>query len=607
MRGRNCSSAGTLSHVSRGRVLSQGRVRQLPLPWVGARGAIALAAVILLLLRVGFDVEVIPPMLAHIAKVSLLGLYGFLLILDYRAVARATPAQLGSFKSVMRPELVVVGCGIALGVFWPIVAAAVTILALIVLTRLYLRLVQLRVPAGLIFVGSFVALIALGVGLLKLPAATPSDQPISLLDATFTITSAISQTGLVVRDTGEGFTRFGQVVILVWIQVGALGIVVFGALIAALVGSSFGLKATQTIAEGTEQGWSGQLSLQKLVTFIIVFTHLIEIVGAVVLYFTLPSSFPGQPSDFETVGDRIFHSVFFSVSSFCNAGFATTENSLAGLRAHAVPHAVIVPLIVLGSIGFPVLANVGRVLWAKCRGVRTESDASGALIRLSLNTKIVLMTSLLLYVIGFALICIAEAAQTDQPLKLILLDAHFMNVNRTSGFNTIETSEMGLLSRLVLIFLMFVGGAPGSVAGGIKLMVFAVLTLTVISTLRGQRETTAFGRTIPDELVRKSAALVVLSLVGVMTTTGVLALTERLPAGGTVPLDVLLFEATSAFGTTGLSLGITGDLSEAGKVAVTIAMFVGRVGVFALLAALVTGTARRRPRVAYPTESVVVY
>lgn len=593
--------------MSRGRLITSGGSRATPLPWVELRALVALTAVALIVMRVGFEGTVLPPLLSHVGKVGLLGLYGLLLILDYRAVARATPAQVRAFGGVIRPELVVVVSGVLLGVYWPVVAVAVTILALIVLTRAYLRLVQLRVPAGLIFIGSFVALISLGVGLLKLPAATPADMPISWLDATFTITSAISQTGLVVVDTGEGFTRFGQIVILVWIQVGALGVVVFGALIAALVGSSFGLKATQTLAEGTEQGWSGQLSLQKLVTFIIVFTHVIELIGAVVFFFTLPREFPGQPSDYATFGDRVYHSVFFSVSSFCNAGFVTTEGSLAGLRAHPVPHLVVVPLIVLGSIGFPVLANVGRVWWSRVRGIRVEAGSGGALIRLALNTKIVLVTTLILYVVGFALIFAAEYLQTSEPLGMVVLDAHFMNVNRTSGFNTIETGEMGLLSRLVLIFLMFVGGAPGSVAGGIKLMVFAVLALTVISTLRGRQETTAFGRTIPDQLVRKSAALVVLSLVSVLAATGILALTERGVDGDVVPLDVLLFEATSAFATTGLSLGITSDLSEAGKVVITITMFVGRVGIFAILAALLTGTAKRRPRVVYPTESVVVY
>ena len=164
---------------------------------------------------------------------------------------------------------------------------------------------------------------------------------------------------------------------------------------------------------------------------------------------------------------------------------------------------------------------------------------------------------------------------------------------------------MGLLSRLSLIALMFVGGSPGSVAGGIKLMVFAVLVLTVWSTIRGREHTTVFGRTIPDALVRKCATLIVLSLVTVMSVAGVLAFTDA--NLGTQSLGPLLFEATSAFGTTGLSTGITSSLSFPGKIAIMVAMFVGRVGPLAVMAGLASVARARRARHYYPTEEVVVY
>lgn len=506
------------------------------------------------------------------------------------------------FLKITRPEQVLAVMGVAFFWWGPGEAVAAGLLLMVHVVRLYLRLTQSRVPPGLVFVGSFVALIGVGTLALKLPAATPADQPIGLLDAAFTITSAISQTGLVVRPTGEGFTRFGQVIILVWIQVGALGVIVFGALLATVIGRSFGLRATQTIAEGTEQGWAGQLSLQRLVTFIILITHGVEAIGAAVFYFGWPEQWEGMPSDMVTSGDRLFHAIFFSVSSFCNAGFSTTSDSMASLRTHWTAHGLIVPLIIFGSIGFPVLDNIREVVWARIRGIRMRH---GSLVRLNLNSKIILTTTGTAYILGFLIILVGEMTQADVPFRLAVLDAHFMNINRTSGFNTIEVADMGLLSRLGLIFLMFLGGSPGSVAGGIKMMVFAVLALTVWSTLRGRAETTAFGRTLPDALVRKCAALIVLALLVCMATTGVLAATEQ--TGSDMTLGPLLFEAVSAFGTTGLSMGITPDLSPAGKGAIMFAMFVGRVGIFAVLAALLSMGVSRRASYHYPTEDVVVY
>ncbi|MFG0257163.1 MAG: TrkH family potassium uptake protein [Phycisphaerales bacterium JB043] len=473
--------------------------------------------------------------------------------------------------------------------------------ALLLLSRAlrgYVLVAQSALPPGIVFVGSFVVLIAAGSGLLLLPAATPADQPLSTVDAVFTITSAVSQTGLVVRPTGDGFTRFGQIIVLIWIQVGALGVLVFGALFASLLGSSLGLRATQTLAEGTEQGWIGQISLKRLVVFIIVFTHLVELLGAAVLYFGWPETWDGAPADFVDAGDRMYQCVFFSVSAFCNAGFATTSNSLEGLASHWTPHVVIALLIILGSVGFSALYDIGRTVSARFRGVRVQS---GSLVRLSLNTKIILTTAVIVYAMGFLSILLGELSQTSQPIERAVLDAHFMSINRTSGFDTIHPESMGLLSQLVLISLMFIGGSPGSVAGGVKLMALAVLAMTVYATIAGRDKITAFNRNIPNAVVGKCATLVVLSLAVIMIVTGVLAATE------TQSLDALLFESVSAFGTTGLSMGITSDLHIPSRIALIAAMFVGRVGPLALLGALFTAAQIKRPAVAYPTESVLMY
>lgn len=573
-----------------------------PLRWQAARNIIAMVSVVPTLLMEGWREPLMPMWLAMLIQIALLSTYFAMLLLDQRRLKQTAPQQQKEYLAVTRPEWITATVGMVLCWYWPVLVGSLLILALTAIVRGYLRLVQTRIPSGLVFIGSFAVFSVVGTALLKLPRATPPGQEISWLDSGFTIVSAISQTGLVVRPTGEGFARFGQIVIMIWIQVGALGVVVFGALLANLIGSNFGLKATQSLAEGTEQGWTGQLSTQKLVTFIIVITHAIQFVGAAILFFAWPEKWIGMPADMISTGDRAFHSIFFSVSAFCNAGFATTSDSMASLQFHWLPHAVIAPLIVIGAIGFPVLKNCWDVLVARVRGQRVDQNAGGALIRLNLNTKIILTATLSVYILGFVLIFIGEWAQTNHSLSTIALDAHFMNINRTAGFNTSTVSDMSELSRLTLIFLMFLGGSPASVAGGIKMMVFAILALTVWSNLRGRSETTAFGRTIPDSLVRKSATIIVLCLFWILAATAVLTLSET---GFT--LEQLLFEATSAFATTGLTLGITEHLTPVGQVTIMLTMFAGRVGVFALLAALISLRSRTRPRIEYPAEEVPIY
>lgn len=607
-----------------------GRLRRastVPLRYGAWRGLAALLGLVPMVLGGGFREPVVPMLVVGVLQAVLLAVYALLLYLDDRRVRALTPERHAEFRQIARPEIAACAVGLVGAWYWPVAAAAAGFVALVFLTRSYIRLTQMSIPSGLVFVGSFVALIAVGTAALKLPAATHPEAPITTLDACFTVTSAISQTGLIVRQTGAlidetgarvigadgevvpGFTRFGQVVILVWMQVGALGVIVFGALFAQLAGSGFGFKAAQGLGDATEQGWAGQLSTQRLVTFIIVVTHLFQLVGAVVIFFGLPATWEGAPYDMETLGDRVYHSVFLSVSAFCNAGFVTTDGSLYGLRAHWVPHLVVVPLIVIGSLGFGVLENVWRVFVARVRRVRV--DAQGALVRINLHTKIVLWSSLLLYLLGFATILLGEVVQTEERLPVELLDAHFMNMNRTSGFNTIDPADMGILAQLVTMFLMFVGGAPASVAGGIKVVVLSVLLLAVWSALRGREDTTAFGRTISDLVLKKCVAVIVLFLVGILVVTAALVVTESgriTPSsgvGGT--LLPILFEVVSAFATCGLSLGITPDLSPFGRVMIIVSMFIGRVGFLALLASIVALALGSRGRASYPHEPVTVY
>jgi trk system potassium uptake protein TrkH len=551
-------------------------------------------------LKIGWDEPLLDPTMLLVAQVVVLVLYlGSLAGVAVRY--RSQPSVRREYLLIVRPELVVALGGLAMAWWAPAPKIAAAGLLVIHLSRLYLSLAQTRIPSGLVFLGSFVALAAVGTLALLLPAATPPDKPITLVDSIFTITSAVSQAGLVVLDTGQDFTRLGQIIILAWIQLGALGVIVFGALLATVIGQSFGLRATQTLAVGAEQGWEGQLSMQKLVTFVIIFTHAVELVGAVALYLAWPETWLGAPTDFAGPVDRFYHCVFFSVSAFCNAGFVTTNASLAGLSAHWTTHIVIAGLIVLGSIGFPVLDNIRRVVWARLRGVRVEG---GALVRLNLNSRIILSTTAAMYAIGFGMVLYSTLRHTAEPFGQAVLDAHFMSINRTSGFSSLWPDDEPSLVHLGYVFLRAVGGPPAAVAGGVKLMVVAVLWLTVWSTLVGRDTTTAFGREIPEMVVRKAATLAILWLVTLFVISGLLTATEV--GSGHHYLD-LLFEASSAVATCGLSSGVTADLSDPGKVILSAGMLLGRIGPFAVLAGLLSAMARRRVRVEYPSEDVVIY
>ena len=288
--------------------------------------------------------------------------------------------------------------------------------------------------------------------------------------------------------------------------------------------------------------------------------------------------------------------------SICNAGFSTTANSYEGLRTHWTVHTILPMLILCGSIGFPVLDNIARVAWARIRGRWAQGRQ---LIRLNVNTKIILTTTACLYLFGFGTILISEIVLEGVPLSIAVLDAHVMTFQRTTGFNTVSPDDMGLLAQLSLIFLMFIGGSPGSVAGGVKVMVFAVLAMTVWSTLNGKNDTEAWGRRIPDEIVRKCATILALCLGICMISAGVLAVTEHAVQVG--QMGPILFEAVSAFGTTGMSMGITSELSTPGRITIMVTMFIGRVGALAIFAALFSVRTASRAQYSYPTGDVVIY
>lgn len=428
---------------------------------------------------------------------------------------------------------------------------------------------------SVLFPASFIILISISAALLKLPAATPSDQPIDWIDAFFTATSAVCVTGLAVRDTASGFTNFGQAVVLGSIQLGGLGVMIFGSTLALLFGARLSHREHMTLSKALDEYPVHRIT--RFAWFIVLTTVLLEAFGAAVIYFTLPSDPSLNPNE------KIWFAVFHSISAFCNAGFDITGSSMIPLRSALPTYLGIIPMIIMGGIGFMVLEDVYRKARDRIKGKTNR-------IRLTTHSKLVIATTTILILTGAVAIFIAQAHAAGHATTQQALDALFMSTtSRTAGFTSMPMDELTSGSRFVIMLLMFVGGSPGSTAGGIKTVVFAVLILSIISTVRGREEVEVFGRALSDATVKKAGAVVAGLLGTISAAMLILDLIEK------IPFEPLLFEVISAATTTGLSLGITADLSPFGRVVITVTMFLGRVGTLALLASLVgvTGNAAR--------------
>ncbi len=454
------------------------------------------------------------------------------------------------------------------------------------------RFARWRVRPALAFVLVFVLLITLGTGLLMLPRATPADQPIAPLDALFTSTSAVCVTGLIVRDTGTGFTHFGQGVILVLIQLGGLGIMSLTAALAMLLGRGIGVRESSLLREVFQVPMMAEVG--RMVRWIIVLTLSIEGVGAALLYHGLTV---GEPGGLFGAGAarQLFPAVFHSISAFCNAGFSLNADSLMGQAANPWVMSTVTALLVLGGLGFGVTLQV--VAWVKGRYLSRGRQRR----HLDLQSFIVLTVSAVLLVGGGALLAVLEwdNSLAGQPFLLKVSQAFFQSATcRTAGFNSMDLTLLTPASLFFMIILMFIGGAPGSTAGGVKVTALAIVWANLRSVGAGQRRV-RLGRW-EIEQVQVSRSMLVLSsgLVVAAFAIFVLLITEK---GGLLPTA---FEVFSAMGTVGLSLGMTAGLSVAGKILITLLMFIGRLGPLTLAASLVG--AGVEPRVRFPRGRILI-
>jgi trk system potassium uptake protein TrkH len=447
----------------------------------------------------------------------------------------------------------------------------------------------------------FVILIAAGSGLLMLPRSHHLEH-LAFTDAVFTAASATCVTGLSVHDTGTDFTTMGQVVILALIQLGGLGIVIFGAVMALLLGQALSVRESAAMQDLLNAQTLSRIG--RMIAFIFLTTLLIESVGAVCLY----PMWDDVPCRYTTADGKWFCSFFHSVSAFCNAGFSLFSKSLMEYKSSAGVYAVIAPLIILGGLGFSVLSNLAAIAedrlirFFRRRRQRGFVFTSRPPVRLQLQTKIVLTVTALLIAVGTGALLLFESFLPGSLYQGDIGAAFFQAVSaRTAGFNTVEIGALSEASRAVLILLMFIGGSPGSTAGGIKTVTFAVVVMIAWASFRKRREVEIFRRSIRLVVVGRAVTVVLLFSAMVLLSTFGLVLTER--HSHFAFLD-LLFEAVSALGTVGLSTGLTPALTTAGKWIIIVTMLVGRLGPLTLLAGL---THEIKPAsFEYPSEPVIV-
>jgi trk system potassium uptake protein TrkH len=430
-------------------------------------------------------------------------------------------------------------------------------------TTLKTRLQNLSPAATLV---SFYAAAILIATLLLMTPWAARGAAVGFIDALFTTTSAMCVTGLTVVDTGSAFSLFGQLVILATIQLGGLGITTFSVYLFYFVRTGVGLRDRWVIQETMIH--TPVRSLKELVRAIIHLTLYIEAIGAVLLALVFIPQFGWLRGG--------YYAIFHAISAFCNAGFALFSDNLVGYRDSPIVNLTIMVLIILGGIGFLVMRELHDIWQHRRRGLRW---------RLSVHSKLVLLTSGALIVIGWvAILALELGSGTFRSVSFgeALWVTLFQSVTtRTAGFNTIDLNALGVPTIFLMIMLMFIGASPGSTGGGVKTTSLAIFMTTLYSRLKGYQTTSVFKRTIPDETVKKTFTLFFVAAIwiGMMTFFVLLAEVPGSVASQTHGLFLeYLFEVVSAFGTVGLSLGVTAHLTVVGKLLITILMFVGRVG-----------------------------
>lgn len=401
----------------------------------------------------------------------------------------------------------------------------------------------------------FILVILIGALILTLPICTTSGESTNFLDAIFTATSAVCVTGLIVVDTGTYWNMFGQTVIMILIEIGGLGFMSFTTLIAIILGKKITLRE-RLILQDAMNTFNIQ-GLVKMVKYVLVFTVSVQFFGALL--------FSTQFVPEYGLGKGAFYSIFHSISAFCNAGFDIFGNfsSLTSYNSNAVVIMVASALIIIGGLGFTV--------WS-------EVYSSKSLKKVSLHSKMVILMTIVLVLGGTLLMFLFENNNVNTIGNMSFVDkimnSFFASVTpRTAGFNSIPTDGMTTAGQFLTIILMFIGGSPGSTAGGIKTTTIGILIVTIVCVIKGREDAEVFKRRFSKDLVYKAFTLIFIGVSLVIVVTMLLSYTEK-----GASFISLFYETVSAFGTAGLTLGLTSELSSIGKVLIIFMMYLGRVG-----------------------------
>jgi len=442
--------------------------------------------------------------------------------------------------------------------------------------------------------GSFLALILIGTVLLNLPAASRDPGRMPLVDALFTATSAVCVTGLIVVDTGSYFTPFGQAVILILIQLGGLGLMTMATFFLVMIGRRISLRGQLILQDSL--GEAHVKSLSNQVKSIVILTIVFEAAGAFIFAARLHHAYDYPWKRAAVSG------VFHAISAFCNAGFSLYSDSLMRFGHDWWITLTMGGLLVAGGLGFVVWFNIAQFhFWRRDRVLKG---------RLRLHVKLALTVSLALFLVMlFSLL----AGEWNNTLSGYSWSEKFSRAvfqaltPRTAGFNTLPVERLAPTTIWMTILMMFIGASPGGTGGGIKTTTFAVILTSVFSLLRGRRRSMVFQRVIPEGIVIKAIAIMLIAIGVVFFSTTLLFWSEtRLTSApnNRTTMGDSIFEVVSAFGTVGLSTGITPSLSRIGRLVITATMYIGRVG--PLTIALLLGRKKLAPATRHPEESVLV-
>ena len=436
---------------------------------------------------------------------------------------------------------------------------------------------------------SFLSVIILGSILLSTPYATSDNIKISFIDAFFTSTSAVCVTGLIVQDTAIRFSLFGKIVILLLIQAGGLGIMIMSYFASFMIGKKISIDEKLTMSYVLNVNDMRRIS--SSIYKIIIITFIIELVGVAFLYFDFAAIFGHGKK-------AIFFSCFHSVSAFCNAGFALFSNSMMDFKNDLSLNMVISLLIIFGGLSFGVIFNLFEVISSK---LKRSIVGEYRYTKLSINTKIVLIYTGILLFSGMVIFYFFEHKYIllEKNLGTQYLSAFFQSVTlRTAGFNTLDIMKLQLNTVLIMIIFMFIGGAAGSTAGGVKVNTIGVIVSYLKTILKNRTNLIIMNQHIRKRTINKAFLLVFLGIIVIFLGTLILSVTENFP------LEKILFEVVSAFGTVGLSMGVTFFLSSIGKIVIIVIMFVGRIGPLTLILAL--SNKEDKMEIKYPEGNVVI-